>query len=63
MAGKRKNHCSFCGRSEDEVALLLTGLNGYICDECARQAERIVRESMGSKANSKNGNDLGLDIN
>jgi len=43
--------------------LLLTGLNGYICDECARQAERIVRESMGSKANSKNGNDLGLDIN
>ena len=63
MAGKRKNHCSFCGRSEDEVALLLTGLNGYICDECARQAERIVCESMGSKANSKNGNDLGLDIN
>ena len=63
MAGKRKNHCSFCGRSEDEVALLLTGLNGYICDECARQAERIVRESMSSKANSKNGNDLGLDIN
>ncbi|MBP5630883.1 MAG: ATP-dependent Clp protease ATP-binding subunit ClpX, partial [Bacteroidaceae bacterium] len=63
MAGKRKNHCSFCGRSEDEVALLLTGLNGYICDECARQAERIVRESLGSKANSKNGNDLGLDIN
>ena len=63
MAGKRKNHCSFCGRSEDEVALLLTGLNGYICDECARQAERIVRESLGSKSNSKNGNDLGLDIN
>ena len=63
MTGKRKNRCSFCGRSEDEVALLLTGLNGYICDECARQAERIVRESMGSETRLKAGNDAGLNLN
>ncbi|MBQ7461847.1 MAG: ATP-dependent Clp protease ATP-binding subunit ClpX [Bacteroidaceae bacterium] len=53
MTGKRKNRCSFCGRSEDEVALMLSGLNGYICDECVRQAEQIVNESMGSEVKLK----------
>ena len=55
MAGKRKNHCSFCGRSEDEVALLLTGAEGFICSDCVRQADKIVRESMGDVAHSKKG--------
>ena len=62
MTGKKKNRCSFCGRSEDEVAMLLTGLNGFICDECARQAEHIVRENLGSKVNPKKGNDMALDM-
>ena len=62
MTGKRKNRCSFCGRSEDEVALLLTGLNGFICDECVRQAEHIVRESMGSKVSPKKGDNADFDI-
>ena len=47
MTGKRKNRCSFCGRGEDEVALLLTGMDGFICNDCVHQAEEIVRESMG----------------
>ena len=62
MTGKRKNRCSFCGRSEDEVALMLTGLNGFICDECVRQAEHIVRENLGSKVNVKTGSTAGLDM-
>ncbi len=62
MTGKKKNRCSFCGRSEDEVAMLLTGLNGFICDECARQAEHIVRENLGSRVNPKKGNDMALDM-
>ena len=62
MAGKHKNRCSFCGRTEDEVALLLTGLSGFICDECARQAEQIVRENMGSKVRQKAGNDADLNM-
>ena len=37
--------CSFCGRSENEVRLLITGLTGYICEECAQQANNIVVES------------------
>ncbi len=37
-----KKECSFCGRSEKEVSLLITGLNGYICEDCAMQAYQIV---------------------
>ena len=30
--------CSFCGRAEKDVNFLITGLNGFICDQCAQQA-------------------------
>ena len=40
-----KKTCSFCGRSESEVRLLITGLNGYICEGCAKQAYDIVRSA------------------
>ena len=43
---KLRKECSFCGRSEREVRLLITGLNGYICEDCARQANRIVEEHL-----------------
>lgn len=42
MAEKK---CSFCGRPEKDVRLLLTGLNGYICDECVQQANKIILQS------------------
>ena len=62
MTGKRKNRCSFCGRSEEEVTLMLTGLNGFICDECVRQADRIVRENTGGEAQLKKSSDANLDL-
>jgi ATP-dependent Clp protease ATP-binding subunit ClpX len=40
-----KKECNFCGRGERQVKLLITGLNGYICEDCARQAYQIVKES------------------
>lgn len=40
-----KKTCSFCGRNESEVRLLITGLNGYICEDCAGQAYKIVQQS------------------
>ena len=40
-----KKVCNFCGRSEREVRLLITGINGYICEDCSRQAYQIVKES------------------
>ena len=39
------NKCSFCGRSENDVRMLIAGVNGYICDECVGQANDILRES------------------
>lgn len=47
MAGKKKeDSCSFCGRSRSETALLISGLYGFICDECANQAKLIVDEAL-----------------
>lgn len=40
-----KKVCSFCGSSEQDVRLLITGLNGFICENCAVQAYQIVQES------------------
>ncbi len=44
-----KKACNFCGRSDKEVSLLITGVNGYICDECAAQAYRIVQEHLSGQ--------------
>lgn len=46
-----KNVCSFCGRSDQEVTLLISGLNGHICNECAVQAYQIVQDNL--KENTK----------
>lgn len=37
--------CSFCGRSEKGVKLLITGVDGYICESCAVQAYEIVKST------------------
>lgn len=44
MAGKERKRCSFCGRTEEQVALLMTGMTGYICNDCVEQAHAILRE-------------------
>lgn len=54
---KNKRRCSFCGRTEDEVGFLITGINGCICDSCSEQAHEIVQEAMRQKGN---GTDLNL---
>lgn len=40
-----RKECNFCGRGEKEVRPLIAGLNGYICEDCARQAYQIVQAS------------------
>jgi len=47
------NKCSFCGRSRNQVGMLISGVDGFICDECAVQAGQIVTEELGSKDNGK----------
>ncbi len=46
------NHCSFCGRSENDVNLLISGISGYICDMCSEQAHEIVNETFKSSGKS-----------
>ena len=54
-----KKTCNFCGRNDREVKLLITGINGFICEDCARQAYQIVQESGldGNGKKAKNGKD------
>ena len=51
MANNDKNHrhCSFCGRSEEELELLLTGIDGHICNECAERAKEMVDLALASQ--------------
>ena len=55
---KNKRRCSFCGRPESEVGLLITGMSGYICDSCSQQAHEIVQEAMKSMGKSAGSLDL-----
>ena len=52
-----KKTCSFCGRGENDVRLLITGINGYICEDCAMQAHDIVLSSgvLGNTDKKKGG--------
>lgn len=43
-----QDKCSFCGRSRDEVDLLIAGMDGFICEMCAQQAYDIVQEEQRS---------------
>lgn len=49
-----KKKCSFCGRSEDDVNMLISGLSGYICDDCIKQAYNIL-ETAGAVDDPKKG--------
>lgn len=56
MAKKNEQaRCSFCGRTSDEVRLLINGLNGCICNDCAEQAYQITREHFGETEKSAKG--------
>lgn len=44
--------CTFCGRDRREVNLLINGISGAICDECAQQAYEIVKENQIIKKNT-----------
>ncbi len=52
---KSGNICTFCGRSSRDVRLLINGISGCICDECAKQAYEIVKEQLDEKSKSELG--------
>lgn len=38
--------CSFCGKSDEDSMILVSGLEGHICETCVDQAQRIVQEEL-----------------
>ena len=54
MAKKKENtlYCSFCGRSDREVELMLPGMNGCICNDCAERAVELSREYLDKMSRS-----------
>jgi len=46
------NQCSFCGRKKDEVQILISGQNGFICENCIEQAHSIVKDSVNKTTDS-----------
>lgn len=61
MGKKTEIHCSFCGRSSSEAGMLLSGMNCYICEDCARLACNVYDENK-QKREEANGK-FELDIN
>lgn len=52
--------CSFCGRKKSEVTILIAGISGHICDDCATQASLIVNEEKKSDEKTSADQDLKL---
>ena len=49
MADKKDDTCSFCGRKRKDVKILISGIDGQICENCVDQAKDIVGEEIASK--------------
>jgi len=58
-SNKTTEICSFCGRPAHEAGLLLAGLNGFICHDCAGRAMEIFDEAL-PKNNRKQGGGIEL---
>lgn len=42
-----QNHCSFCGRSKEEVLILISGMDAQICESCVDKAMEMVDQHLG----------------
>lgn len=50
MAKQSSLHCSFCGRSRDEVKILIAGQEGHICENCVEHAQEIIAQELQVKS-------------
>ena len=55
MAKQQTLHCSFCGRSRDEVKILIAGQEGHICENCVEHAQEIIGQELMIYPDSKQG--------
>ena len=49
-------HCSFCGRSRDEVKILIAGQEGHICENCVEHAREIIDQELMVRDDKSAGN-------
>lgn len=47
-----KLHCSFCGKSQDQVDKIIAGPDVYICNECVALCSRIIEEDEKNRSTS-----------
>ena len=52
MSKTENIQCSFCGRSRDEVKILIAGQEGHICEHCIEHAHEIVGKEFHQKKES-----------
>ncbi len=53
MAKQQILHCSFCGRSRDEVKILIAGQDGHICENCVEHAQEIIVQGLANSSDVK----------
>ncbi len=58
---KTQRKCSFCGRPEADVEILISGINGLICESCAEQAYDISKEALTAMHNNGSEEDLKME--
>ncbi len=51
---KKGNICSFCGRNEQDVDLLIAGIGAYICNNCIESAHSIISEEFERRSKEFN---------
>jgi ATP-dependent Clp protease ATP-binding subunit ClpX len=56
MAKQAQLHCSFCGRSREEVKILIAGQEGHICENCVEHAQEIIVQELNLKNDSNASN-------
>ena len=49
MKKDAEQSCSFCGRKKKETQILISGIEGQICDQCVAQAQQIIDEELFQK--------------
>jgi len=55
-------HCSFCGRSRDEVKILIAGQEGHICENCVEHAREIIEQELMVKDDKSSASSFKLTI-
>ena len=56
MAKANQLTCSFCGRSRDEVKILIAGQHSHICENCVEHAQEIIAQEVTVKKEGDKGN-------